>query len=72
MKALSNACAQLGVVTLSEDLSTAFACLRDRVLKGAPRLVHAMHRNKSLLFADVYHDEGGAGVGGYCMVPPFC
>ena len=54
---------------LSEDLSTALACLRDRVLKGAPRLVLAMRRNKFLVSADAYRDEGGEGVGGILCGP---
>ena len=45
------------------DLVSALTCLRDRVLRGAPRLVHGTHRNKYLLFADACHEEGGAGLG---------
>ena len=45
--------------------------LPDRVLMGAPRLVHGTHRNKYLLFADACHKEGGAGLEGILVVAWF-
>ena len=69
MKVLSLACAKGGSVSFHRDLSLALTCLRDRVLRGAPRLVHGTHRNKYLLFADACHEEGGAGLGGILYGP---
>ena len=69
MKVLSIACAKTGPVSFNQDLVSALTCLRDRVLKGAPRLVHGTHRNKYLLFADACHEKEGAGLGGILYGP---
>ena len=69
MKVLSQACARTGSVSFNHDLSSALTCLKDRVLKGAPRLVHGTRRNKYLLFADACHEDGGAGLGGILYSP---
>ena len=69
MKILSHACAKTGSIPFDKDLVSALACLKDRVLRGAPRLVHGTHRNKYLLFADACHEEGGAGLGGILYGP---
>ena len=69
MKVLSLACSKTGSISFNQDLVSALTCLRDRVLKGAPRLVHGTHRNKYLLFADACHEEGGAGLGGILYGP---
>ena len=69
MKVLSLACAKTGSISFNQDLVSALTCLKDRVLKGAPRLVRGTHRNKYLLFADACHEEGGAGLGGVLYGP---
>ena len=69
MRILSHACARAGSISFDKDLVWALTCLKDRVLKGAPRLVHGTHRNKYLLFADACHEEGGAGLGGILYSP---
>ena len=69
MKILSHTCARTGSIPFDKDLVSALTCLRDRVLRGAPRLVHGTHRNKYLLFADACHEEGGAGLGGILYGP---
>ena len=69
MKILSRACARTGSIPFDNDLVSALTCLRDRVLRGAPRLVLGTHRNKYLLFADACHEEGGAGLGGILYSP---
>ena len=69
MRILSRACARAGSISFDKDLVLALTCLKDRVLKGAPRLVHGTHRNKYLLFADACHEEGGAGLGGILYSP---
>ena len=69
MKVLSLACSKPGQVYFDREMVTALTCLRDRVLRGAPRLVHGTHRNKYLLFADACHEAEGAGVGGILYGP---
>ena len=69
MNVLSLACAKTGSISFNQDLVSTLTCLTDRVLRGAPRLVHGTHRNKYLLFADACHEEGGAGLGGILYGP---
>ena len=64
MKILSSRCTKCGRVFFDQELRDALILLRDRVVRGGPRVVAAVHRNRYLVFADACHESDGAGFGG--------
>ena len=68
MKILSSRCAKCGRVFFDQELRDALILLRDRVVRGGPRVVAAVRRNRYLVFADACHESDGAGFGGILYV----